>query len=71
MNKRVSHLAVTRLKRNVLSEQTQKNIQEEEVVDLDEEMSIVFSVNWTGTCDVVAAFQIPPIYTTVQQQQHH
>ena len=40
------------------SQWTQRNIQEEEVIDLDEEeISIGSSVKWTRTCDTVAAYK--------------
>ena len=57
-------LGKSNLTRQQQFEQTQRNIREEEVVDLDDEMYVGSSVNWTETCDAVAASQVPPIDTT-------
>ena len=61
--------AKARMHKQVQSERTQRDIREEEVVDLNDEMSVGSSVSWTETCDAVAAFEVTPIDTTVQQQQ--
>ena len=69
VNKKQAQIALVRAKlkkkRKLHSQQTQRNIQEEEVIDLDEKMSVGSSVEWTKIYDAVATSQVPPIDTTV------